>query len=222
MIESAASRPMFPRTRSWGGAGSAEQPRLLQGGTPPGTTATAGTAWTSSSRKKRGSIAAPAPSARCAPTRLNRGLESLGSDSSQHQRRADPRRLETPFPPCRRGRREAHEDDDLRPSRRFGEAVREAAGVILGREDSGGFRCVFPRATERAFQYRTRPGAQVACGGFIRFAEQPLPPTRAPLFHLFPGREQERTTPRTGRRRKARPGLRLWFDGSNVCPYYVP
>ena len=37
------TRPMFPVTRSWGGAGSSEQPRLVQGGTPPGTTTTAGT-----------------------------------------------------------------------------------------------------------------------------------------------------------------------------------
>ena len=71
IASSAAARPMFPVTRSWGGAGSSAQPRLAQGGTPPGTTTTAGTRVTPNRRNRRGSMATPASAPpRRAPMRL--------------------------------------------------------------------------------------------------------------------------------------------------------
>ena len=76
--ERAASRPMFPATRSWGGGGSAAQPGLAQGGTPPGTTATAWIIVTPKSRNRRGSMAAPPSRPRYGPMRFTVACKPSG------------------------------------------------------------------------------------------------------------------------------------------------
>ena len=60
MASSAAASPVLPVTRSNGGGASSAQPRLSQGGTPPGRETTAGTRVMSNRRNRRGSNAIPA------------------------------------------------------------------------------------------------------------------------------------------------------------------
>ena len=85
--------------RSWGGAGSAAQPRLSQGGTPPGTTATAGTRVTPNRRNRRGSMATPAlatparPPRRATDFRLPVARKPSVCDPAHHQRCPDPCRI---------------------------------------------------------------------------------------------------------------------------------
>ena len=70
-VSGAAAKPILPAIKSWGGAGSSVQPRLRQGGTPPGTTATTGTRPIANRRNRRGSMATPASARpRRAPIRL--------------------------------------------------------------------------------------------------------------------------------------------------------
>ena len=182
MASRAATRPMFPVTRSCGGGGSSAQPRLAHGGTGETPRSTArhddhgghplDVEQPEQARVDGDTGLRPAEALADALRRLR---QSTRADAAQHQRYAGPGRLARPLPPARGRDGEAGEDQHFRRAVASGRTSGKCACMAFGREGSGlprstgdGLPCRFARPLQGAVQYRACPVAEIVVAGLAQ------------------------------------------------------